>query len=97
MNSKDFFDFEWDDGNSKKSVDKHGVDHFQVESSFLDNEIVALGVQYQPLVKEDRYGIIAKDFEGNVLFTCFTLRAKKIRVISSRLASQKEKDLYYEK
>lgn len=66
----------------------------QIESSFNDNQLWVLGVQETPIVNEDRFGIIAKDSTGEVLFICFTIRNGKIRPVSGRLTSKKEKDLY---
>jgi uncharacterized DUF497 family protein len=86
--------FEWDDGNSLKSIQKHGLDNEMVESIFLDENLLALGEQYQPQVNEARYGILGKTKSGEILFVCFTMRWNRIRPISSRHANLKERDLY---
>jgi len=94
LEAYDFFVFEWDAGNSNKSEDKHGVNLEQIESCFIDEKIMPLGIQFEPEVKEDRYGIIAKDCEGTILFVCFTIRDGKIRPVSGRLANKKEREMY---
>jgi uncharacterized DUF497 family protein len=92
----DIFLFEWDKGNLTKSEDKHGVTPEQIESCFLDDKILPLGVQHEPKVAEERYGILAKDYDGKVLFVCFTMRDGKIRPVSGRLANKRERTLYEE-
>ena len=92
--SERVFLFDWDDGNSGKSEDKHGVTIEMVESSFEDSNLLALGEQYQPVVNEDRYGIIAKSICGELLFVCFTIRDAKLRPISARPANKKERSIY---
>ena len=96
----DFFDlylyfiFEWDEGNSTKSLDKHGVLTSLVEEVFYDPHLIILGEQFQPKTDEARYGIIGKALKGEILFVCFTLREEKIRPISSRTANKKEREFY---
>jgi hypothetical protein len=94
LNTQSILSFEWDDGNSTKSLDKHGVENSIVESAFYDQMVLALGEQYQPIVNESRYGIIAKSSAGSILFICFTIRNGKIRCISSRPANKNERSLY---
>jgi uncharacterized DUF497 family protein len=88
------FIFEWDDGNSSKSLEKHGVDNDLVESIFSDSNLLALGEQFQPPVSEARYGVLGRAIKGELLFVCFTIREGRIRPISSRIANQKERGLY---
>jgi len=92
--SFDQFIFEWDSGNSIKSELKHNIGIELIESCFLDNKIMALGIQVQPKHVEERYGIIAKASDGKILFVCFTIRTGKIRPISGRIASKKEREIY---
>ena len=84
-------------GNLVKSSEKHGIENTLVESVFKDEDILALGEQYQPSVNEIRYGVIGKASDGAILFVVFTIRRGKIRPISSRMANQKEKDVYGKK
>jgi uncharacterized DUF497 family protein len=94
LQSHRVFEFEWDDGNSFKSIQKHGVDNEMVESIFSDENLLALGEQYQPLIKETRYGLLGKTTSGDILFVCFTMRGKRIRPISSRFANLREREIY---
>ena len=67
-----------------------------VESIFLDENLLALGEQYQPATHEPRYGLLGKTKSGSgeILFVCFTLRGKRIRPISSRFANLREREIY---
>lgn len=93
LSNEDFI-FEWDEGNSTKNEEKHGVTLEMIESAFKDSSLLALGEQYQPIVDEARYGFIAKCATGEILFICFTIRSGKVRPISARLASISERNIY---
>ncbi len=95
--SQEMFVFDWDDGNTTKSEEKHGIEISIIESCFYDQDLMALGEQYQPIVNESRYGIIAKADTNEVCFICFTIRDYKIRPISARKANQKERGFYEQK
>lgn len=88
------FEFEWDQWNKIKSQIKHGISPSMIESVFSDGERLCLGIQVEHNFTEDRFGIVGKDYEGNVLFVCFTFRKGKIRAISCRRASRKERRDY---
>lgn len=90
------FLFDWDAGNNTKSEEKHGISIQEVESCFLDNRPLILGVQTYPENEEERYGLIAKSKSLNVIFICFTIREGYIRVISARNTNEKERGLYEE-
>ena len=69
------YSFEWDEGNSLKSLSKHGVSGDEAESVFSQMETVrALGEQVSPKVNEPRYGIYGLTATGKAVFVCFTLR-----------------------
>lgn len=88
------FEFDWDQGNHEKSVSKHGVSIEQTESAFYDKRMIILGIQVEPAHFEKRFAILAKDKFQNVMFISFTVRNKKLRPISTRLANKKERLLY---
>jgi uncharacterized protein len=90
--------FEWDDGNRTKSLDKHEVSCEEAQEIFEQTEdSFLLGEQVSPPVDEPRYGIIGGTRAGRLLFVCFTIRSSKIRVISVREMSQKERGIYAER
>lgn len=87
-------EFEWDRGNRTKSQTKHGVTIDEVESLFRLKRAVPLGVQIQPLVKEQRLGMMGLANSGRVLQVAFVLRGGRVRVISARPAHRKERTQY---
>ncbi len=90
----DDFAFEWDIGNSTKSLRKHGVSTLEVESLFNLKLGVPIGRQISPPVDEERLNIVGPTEKGRMISVVFTLREGKVRPISSRPASRKEKTLY---
>ena len=88
------FEFEWDKGNSTKSLVKHKVTTQEVEEVFLGRVAVPLGKRIKPQDSEDRYGIIGPTWHERLLMIVFTFRGEKVRAISSRPASKKERKTY---
>lgn len=89
--------FDWDDGNKLKSATKHNVETHESEEVFRNKEdLFILGEQVQPKTKEDRFGVLGLTNEKRVLMISFTLREGRIRIISARPISAKEKKLYEE-
>ncbi len=88
------FSFDWDEANSTKSVQKHGVSCEEAEEVFTERRFVPLGEQYQPPTEEPRYGLLGETRGGRRLFLVFTLRREKIRVISVRGMNQMEREFY---
>lgn len=89
-------EFEWDHGNLDKSFAKHGVTPKESEEIFLD-ENVRVATDIKHAQKESRYIAFGNTFTGKTLFVVFTMRSNKIRVISARPASRKERKIYEEK
>jgi hypothetical protein len=92
----DKFEFEWDSGNSTKSLKKHGVSTEDVESVFEMKLAATIGRQFSPEVDEERLCLVGPSVEGKMISVVFTLRDGRVRPISSRLANTKEKKLYEE-
>ncbi|MBT4762734.1 MAG: BrnT family toxin [Bdellovibrionaceae bacterium] len=92
----ELFEFEWDRGNHKKSQEKHGVSPEEVESVFDMKLGVPLGQQISPAVDEERLCIVGPNSEGRMLSVVFTLRDGRVRPVSARNASRKERRLYEE-
>jgi uncharacterized protein len=89
------FDFEWDQGNSTKSVQKHRIEPEAAEQVFRNREfLVPLGIQVSPKANEPRFGALGMDLLGRQLSVCFTIRSGRIRVISVRKMSQTERKQY---
>jgi uncharacterized protein len=90
----DHFSFEWDSGNSTKSLEKHGATCQEAEEVFTDSEFVPLGEQYQPSSPEPRFAVLGKAADGKLLFVAFTVRKQAIRVISARPMNDRERKFY---
>lgn len=90
---KEPLEFQWDKGNIGKSLKKHKVEDKEVEETFFDkhhrrfkDKIHSKG--------EQRYQIVGKTKKGRLLFIVFTMRTRKIRIISARDINKREVYLY---
>lgn len=88
------FEFQWDQGNSTKSLAKHGVPIEEVESVFTLKLAIPIGRQVSPTVTEERLCLVGPSQQGRMLSVVFTLREGHVRPISSRIANLKERRLY---
>jgi uncharacterized protein len=87
--------FEWDNGNSRKSADKHDVSQAEAESIFFnDPRLVVEDARHS--LEEQRFNALGTTFQGRLLHVTFTLRDSEtlIRVISARDMNRKERQLY---
>ncbi len=87
--------FEWDDGNSRKSADKHDVGPAEAENIFFNDPLI-VAVDEKHSENEKRFNALGKTSENRLLHVTFTLRQKgtTIRVISSRDMNRKERKIY---
>lgn len=87
--------FDWDEGSSRKSAQKHNVIQSEAEQLFFNQPLLLLEdiVHSQ---KEARYHALGITDDGRQLHVTFTLRAKGtlIRVISARDMNRKERNIY---
>jgi uncharacterized DUF497 family protein len=86
---------EWDDGNARKSGDKHSVDQAEAEQVFF-NEPLLIVKDPRHSAHEARLHALGRTDEGRRLHISFTLRSDgtQIRVISARDLSRKERARY---
>lgn len=87
--------FEWDKGNRGKNLRKHRVTDGECEEVFFDPRKKILRDTLHS-VRELRYIILGQTKGRRLLLVVFTIRGERIRIISSRDLSRKEKNLYYE-
>ena len=87
--------FDWDSGNERKSVEKHGVNRFEAEQVFFNQPLLVL-IDQKHNQTEARYHALGKSDEARLLHITFTLRSDNtfIRVISARDMHRKERDIY---
>lgn len=87
--------FQWDDGNARKSADKHGVDQAEAEQVFFNEPLLVVEDAGHSRT-EPRLHALGVSHEGRRLHVTFTLRddQTKIRVISARDMHRKERARY---
>ncbi len=90
--------FDWDDGNSRKSVRKHGVSQAEAEQVFF-NEPLLVVPDMKHSAEEPRLHALGHTDDGRLLHISSILwsAGTKIRVISARTMSRKEKTIYVQK
>lgn len=86
--------FDWDQWNVQKNEEKHGVSRLEAESAFYDPGHRLFEDLRHSSARETRYILYGRGLEARVLMVGFTLRASKIRVITARPASRKERQVY---
>ncbi|MBI4209868.1 MAG: BrnT family toxin [Deltaproteobacteria bacterium] len=90
-----FCGFDWDEGNREKSLRKHQVNCQEAEEVFLGSPMVYVDERHST-EEEKRYVLFGKTNPGRTLLIAFTMREEKVRIISARPMSQKERKWYEE-
>lgn len=87
--------FDWDDGNSRKNVEKHDVSQAEAEAIFFNDPLLVLEDARHSQV-EARYHALGETDDARFLHVTFTLRegGTLIRVISARDMHRKERAFY---
>lgn len=85
--------FEWDKGNVDKSFKKHKISPNESEEIFLDENLF-LQEDFKHSQDEQRFVAIGKTISRKLLLTAFTIRNFTIRIISVRIADNKERKQY---
>lgn len=87
--------FEWDADKALANERKHGVTFEEASTIFADTLASTI---YDPDHSdvEDRYLSLGVSSENRVLVVSFTDRDDKIRIISARVASRRERKQYEE-
>lgn len=87
--------FDWDEGNSRKSTEKHGVSQAEAEQVFLNEPLLVLE-DCRHNRQETRFHALGRTDKGRFLHITFTLRndGMLIRVISARVMHRKEREIY---
>lgn len=85
--------FEWDDNKEKINIQKHGLSFSTAYNVFNDiNRIEYYDEKHS--IDEERYIVLG--LVQNVLFVVCTDRKDSTRIISARLATAKERSMYYD-
>ena len=87
--------FEWDDGNSRKSADKHDVSQAEAESIFFNDPLIVVA-DLKHSKTERRFHALGRTAQDRLLHITFTLRQNGtvVRVISARDMHRKERKIY---
>lgn len=90
---KEPVEFVWDNGNKDKNRMKHRVTNEECEETFFDKEKRIYKDKLHS-IDEDRFILLGKTKKRRLLYVVFTVRNKKIRIISARDVNRKERGLY---
>ena len=87
--------FEWDPEKAKENFETHGISFDEASTAFGD--ILSLAI-YDPLHsdEEDRFVLIGNSHRNRLLVVVHTVRADRVRLISARKATKKERKQYEE-
>lgn len=88
--------FEWDQWSVQQNEAKHGVSAREAESAFHDPGYRLFADVEHSRSSERRYILYGRGSEGRVLMVGFTLRGRRVRVITARPASRKERAIHGE-
>lgn len=84
--------FEWDEEKAQLNLRKHGIPFETAAKVFLDENRIEIYDEVHS-IDEERY--ITIGLADEVLFVVYTERSPKIRLISARLATARERKVYY--
>lgn len=84
--------FEWDEEKASANLKKHGIPFELATKVFLDESRIEIYDEAHS-IDEERY--ITIGLAGEVLFVVYTERTSSIRLISARLATARERSIYY--
>lgn len=88
-------EFEWNEYNKSKNWEKHKVDFKECEEVFANRPLKTYK-DIKHSQREDRFVALGITNKRRKLYLVFTIRKSKIRIISARDMSRKERILYEE-
>lgn len=86
--------FEWNEGNSGKNWERHRVSDGECEQVFFNQPLLVLE-DSEHAELEDRILVLGKTDAGPKLFAVCTVRGDRIRVISVRDMTKREREAYF--
>jgi uncharacterized protein len=86
-------EFEWDDDKAAANERKHGVSFLEAQTIFAD-PLSLTGYDPDHSEAEDRYITMGTSVGGRLLIVSHTDRDDRVRIISAREASRKERKDY---
>jgi hypothetical protein len=85
-------EYEWDPNKAAANLRRHGVDFADAVGVFED--AYALRREDPDARGEQRFVITGMDFLGRVVVVVYTYRGERIRPISARPATRREREYY---
>ncbi len=89
----EFDGFDWDDGNIEKNWRSHQVTPQEAEQVFFNRPLVVAD-DVKHFQSELRYLVLGQTDQDRPLFIAFTVRKRRIRIISARDMNRKERKVY---
>jgi uncharacterized DUF497 family protein len=86
-------EFEWDDDKAESNLQKHGVSFPEAQTVFAD-PLALTGYDPDHSDDKDRYITMGTSLEGRLLVVSHTDRENRVRIISAREASRRERRDY---
>ncbi len=91
----DYSVFEWDSEKCKSNIYKHGIDFKDAVAAFEDSQALC-AYDIDSSVEEDRYILTGRIGNRIIAVVIYTDRRDRIRIISARLATKRERNIYEE-
>jgi hypothetical protein len=85
-----FGDFEWDSEKAALNTAKHGVTFEEAVTVFLDLDYLLVRDALAP----ERFVAIGQSSQARILFVVHCERAERLRIISARRATRRERETY---
>lgn len=85
-------DFEWDEEKAKRNLEKHGIDF--ADAVTVMNDTMALTMPDPASDEDERFVTLGVDALGRLLVVGYTWREDRIRPISARKATRRERRQY---
>lgn len=89
----DAIEFDWDDGNGEKNWLRHRVSQAEAEQVFFNRPLVVADDELHSR-NEVRFYALGRTDAGRFLFVVYTVRNEKLRVISVRDMTRRERKEY---
>ena len=87
--------FEWDNNKAESNILKHGITFEEAVTVFADPYLLFTEDSKNSDI-EEREWAIGESENGSILVVVFTMRDEKIRIISARKATKRERKRYEE-
>lgn len=88
----DDFYLEWDENKDRVNKKKHGISFETAKYVFADVNRVEFYNENHSTLEEDRYFTLG--MVEDILFVVYTERGKNVRLISARIANERERRIY---